>query len=95
MSSKVCLRAKAVGYADSIQYSLPLGEAETFEVEARSMWLQLAPPNPLSAHYFYSLNHVAIDMTAINSLSFIIKKGGEPNASLLCEVPRQERNEGC
>jgi len=38
---------------------------------------------------------VAIDITEENSLSLIpnIAEGGKPNASVLCEVPRQERNE--
>ena len=38
---------------------------------------------------------VAIDITKENSLSLIpnIAEGGKPNASVLCEVPCQERNE--
>ena len=38
---------------------------------------------------------VAIDITEENSLLLIsnIAEGGKVNASVLCEVPRQERNE--
>ena len=35
------------------------------------------------------------DIMGRNRLSFIIKKGGRTNASILYEMPHQKGNEGC
>ncbi len=40
-------------------------------------------------------DYLTIDIIVGNSLLFIIKRGGRPNASILCEMPYQERDEGC